>query len=170
MHTQPLTTPHHQWVLVIKVENSQFSILWHSLHMNNIESTTETVLFARNFQFQKHHHIHNLISSTAQRVKIDLIYHARFSEILQFHLSACNFSLNLCNAANWCKELTIFQFCQYPLLGNFSILSIYTQLCSHTACSLLVIPQGSLWKQSFFYMIFNSQNNIASMRRYPQLG
>ena len=28
----------------------------------------------------------------------------------RFHLSVCSFSLNLCNAANWCKELTIFQF------------------------------------------------------------
>ena len=49
----------------------------------------------------------------------------------------------------------IFQFC--------------TQLCSQTACSLLIILQGALWKQSFFYAIFNSQNNIASMRRYPEL-
>ena len=49
------------------------------------------------------------------------------------------------------------------------ILSICAQFCSHTACSLLVILQGALWKQSFFYAIFNSQNNIGSMRRYPEL-
>ena len=49
----------------------------------------------------------------------------------------------------------IFQFC--------------TQLCSHTACSLWIILQEALRKQSFFYAIFNSQNNLASMRRYPEL-
>ena len=87
----------------------------------------------------------------------------------RFHLSARNFSLNLCNAANWCKELTIFQWCWYPLLWKFSIQSICTQLCSHTACSLLIRLQEALRKQSFFYVIFNSQNNIASMRRYPEL-
>ena len=103
------------------------------------------------------------------------IYCVWFLEILQFHLSACNFSPNLWtffhlfNAANLCKELTIFQFNWYPLLGNFSILSICAQLCSHTVCTLLVILQGALWKQSFFYEIFNSQNNIVSMRRYPEL-
>ena len=52
---------------------------------------------------------------------------------------------------------------------DFSIFQICAQLCSHTACSLLIILQGALWKQSFFYAIFNSQNNIASMRRYPEL-
>ena len=49
------------------------------------------------------------------------------------------------------------------------ILSICAQFCSHTACSLLVILQVALQKQSFFYAIFNSQNNIGSMRRYPEL-
>ena len=92
-----------------------------------------------------------------------------FLEILQFHLSVCNFSLNLCNAANWCKELTVFPFCWYRLLGNFSVLSICAQLCLHTACSLLVILLEALYKQSFFYTIFNSQNNIVSMRPYPEL-
>ena len=52
---------------------------------------------------------------------------------------------------------------------DFSIFQICAQLCSHTACSLLIILQGALRKQSFFYAIFNSQNNIASMRRYPEL-
>ena len=52
---------------------------------------------------------------------------------------------------------------------DFSIFQICAQLCSHTACSLLIILQGALWKQSFFYAIFNSQNNIASMRQYPEL-
>ena len=55
------------------------------------------------------------------------------------------------------------------IFGNFMILSICTQLCSHTACSLLVILQGALQKESFFYVNFNSQNNIGSMRRYPEL-
>ena len=55
------------------------------------------------------------------------------------------------------------------IFGNFMILYICAQLCSHTACSLLVILQGALWKQSFFYAIFNSQNNIGSMRWYPEL-
>ena len=55
------------------------------------------------------------------------------------------------------------------IFGNFMTLSICTQLCSHTACSLLVILQGALQKQSFFYAIFNSQNNIGSMRRYSEL-
>ena len=49
----------------------------------------------------------------------------------------------------------IFQFC--------------AQLCSHAACSLRIILQVALQKQSFFYVIFNSQNNIASMRRYLEL-
>ena len=51
------------------------------------------------------------------------------------------------------------------IFGNF----MQDQFCSHTACSLLVILQGALQKQSFFYAVFNSQNNIGSMRRYPEL-
>ena len=107
------------------------------------------------------------------------IYCVWFLEILQFRLSACNFSPNLWiifqlfNAANWCKRSDYF-YANWLFFNSVDILfweifQFCAQLCSHTACSLLIILQGALWKQSFFYAIFNSQNNIVSMRRYPEL-
>ena len=129
-------------------------MLWKQSFLHPIFNSQNSIASMR-----QHHELHEEL----KKIWLFVYDFWKFYDSIYLHATLVwTFAMLLTGVKNWLFFNSvdilfweIFQFC--------------AQLCSHTACSLLIILQGALRKQSFFYTIFNSQNNIASMRWYPEL-